>query len=166
MLKLLGYYGTHWRAGNRPPFSSGTGFVAGRTFVCLFVCCVSGGWGNTHHMTKCFFNNAGGLHGTNISFLANQPDHPVTTPCVYQIPDTRDPGGPESWWTSLFRFVLLLFLDPVSGSATQYNLYLWVPQGRNRYQLIKSIMCKVKPLPGWGHLQRTRGSRQGGLMTE
>jgi hypothetical protein len=23
-------------------------------------------------------------------------------------------------------------------------------------------MCRVKPLPGWGHLQRTRGSRQGG----
>lgn len=26
-----------------------------RKNICLFVCCVSGGWGNTHHMTKFFF---------------------------------------------------------------------------------------------------------------
>ncbi len=118
--KLLGYYGTHWRGGNRLPFLLGTGFVAGTTFVCLFVVCHEGG---VTHITwqSVFFYNAGGLHGTNISFLANQPDHLVTSPVRLPNPGyTGSGGGPESWWTSLFQFVILLFLDPVSGSAIQY----------------------------------------------
>ncbi len=46
VLKLPGggYYGTHWRAGNRPPFLLAPGLLPEEhLFVCLFVVCQEGG---------------------------------------------------------------------------------------------------------------------------
>ncbi len=96
VLKLLGYYGTHWRAGNRPPFSSGTGFVAGRTFVCLFVClfvvCQEGG---VTHITwqSVFFNNAGGFARNKYLILGQPTRSPCSNPVRLPNPGYTGSGG-------------------------------------------------------------------------